>query len=132
MEVSRKNIKHKGKNVVLIVEDFDVIRNQIAWDLQKCGFEIISAGTGNDALVLMEKVQPQAVLIDGDMRYGDPLQTISLIHRAVPSIYIVLLTGKSNFNTEEMARFSGAERIIEKPFDASILGNMIGQEIIEQ
>ncbi len=49
---------------VLLVEDDEALRDAMARALAKAGFEVVSAGTGADAVIAGSEARPDAAIID--------------------------------------------------------------------
>jgi CheY-like chemotaxis protein len=105
------------KKVLMIVEDYDFIRNVVGRYFQNDGYEIISAGNMKEAMAIAERELPKVVIVDFDMRSNDPNLIISILHNLLPFSQIVLVNGRNNRCNKEEALLAGADRILERIFD---------------
>jgi len=103
---------------VLIVEDEPDINNLLAEVLAAYGLEVIQAFTGEDALRLIEKHRPDAVLLDlmlpGLSGYGICRQLKAA--RATRAIPVLILTALDRSEDRQQAYETGADDYLTKPF----------------
>jgi DNA-binding NtrC family response regulator len=120
-----KNMKSQKDKTLLIVEDFDIIRNLIGKEFQRNGFTIISVGRVTDAVLVGETNPPDVIIVDYDMRSSDPYQAISILHQTLPGSAVFLMNGSRNRCVEEKARLAGAQNILERIFQLPVLERII-------
>jgi DNA-binding NarL/FixJ family response regulator len=90
------------------------------------GIEVVGeAGTGLEAVSLVEKLQPDVLLLDIAMPEMDGLEALPRVRDASPTTRVVMLTGVSAANIRERALASGASAFIEKGIDIDKLGNQV-------
>jgi two-component system, OmpR family, KDP operon response regulator KdpE len=100
---------------VLIVEDEPALLRALQINLRARGYEVVTSGTGHDALVEAARRPPAAVLLD----LGLPdLDGTELIHRlrewsAVP---VLVLSGRTGSGDKIGALDAGADDYVTKPF----------------
>jgi DNA-binding NarL/FixJ family response regulator len=87
---------------VLIVDDDQLFRLALRAFLDDDGRLTVvgEAGTGLEALPLVERLHPDAVLIDFDMPLMDGLTTCIAIETRWPGLRMVMLTGSTLDNQE--------------------------------
>jgi len=105
------------KKVLMIVEDYDFIRNVVGKYFQNDGYGIISAGNMKEAMAIAESELPKVVIVDFDMRTNDPYLIISILHQILPLSQIVLVNGRHKHCDREEAKIAGADKVIERIFD---------------
>jgi NarL family two-component system response regulator LiaR len=95
---------------VLIVDDHPLMRQGIRLALRSCPeFTIVGeAGTGEEALRLVERVHPQIILVDLVMPGMDGISTIRALHARVPEASILVLTSYEEGNLVQEALQAGA------------------------
>lgn len=113
------------KKVLLIVEDFDTIRNLFGRYLSVHDFEVISAGTIADAIVLGKEAAPDIVLMDFDMRSPDPYKSITALHNALPHSRLVTVDGSNRHILEDKAMNAGANTVVPRTLAPAALESMI-------
>ena len=101
---------------VLIVDDEANIRRMLAALLKSEGFEAEEAAHGNAALLSLDQLHPDAILLDLQMPPGpDGLETLRRIRKRDPSTLVVMMSGKAQLNDAVQAIKLGAFQFLEKP-----------------
>jgi DNA-binding NarL/FixJ family response regulator len=101
---------------VLLVDDQAVVRRALRGrfhlepDLEVVG----EANNGREALLLVQTLLPDVVLMDIAMPGMDGIEATAALHRAVPQIAIVILSISSDAQTRQQARTAGAVAFVEK------------------
>jgi DNA-binding response OmpR family regulator len=102
---------------VLIVDDEPAIVRLIRDYLERAGFDVSTAGNGEDALQLFSRGRPDLVILDLTLPLVDGLDVARAIRRA-GDVPIIMLTAR----TEEADRVAGlelgADDYVTKPFSA--------------
>ncbi|MFQ6678480.1 MAG: response regulator [Fidelibacterota bacterium] len=111
---------------ILIIDDEEDMRFIISFSLMEAGFEVIKAASGLEAIKLLQTSVPDAILVDYLMPDMDGLSLMNQIKETVsPPVPFIYLTGKSDSDTLNKLKSSGAKGIIEKPFDPTIFANTV-------
>lgn len=113
------------KKVLLIVEDFDIIRNLFGRYLSVHDFEVISAATIADAIALSAESAPDIVLVDFDMRSPDPYKNITALHTALPLSRLVTIDGSNRHILEDKAKIAGATTVVPRTLTPAMLESVI-------
>ena len=100
---------------VLVVDDEETIIQSLDGILTDEGFEVISANSGTDALVRIEEVMPELVLLDIWMPGIDGIETLVKIKETNPNLPVVMMSGHGTIETAVKATKLGAYDFIEKP-----------------
>lgn len=108
---------------LLIVEDDQTLRETLAYNLTREGYEVIEAGTGVAALDLAREHKPDLVLLDVMLPELDGL-TVCRALRHETEVPIVLLTARSGEVDRIIGLDSGADDYIVKPFS---LGELLAR-----
>ncbi|RKZ49240.1 MAG: hybrid sensor histidine kinase/response regulator [Gammaproteobacteria bacterium] len=119
-ELLRKTLSHyyctDGNCPVLLVEDDVETREIMAHTLEKAGWKVSEASNGQEALDMMDDVQPQLILLDLMMPVMDGFGFLAEM-RTKPEwqdIPVIVITAKDLTN-EDRSRLSGCvEEILEK------------------
>jgi DNA-binding response OmpR family regulator len=102
---------------VLIVDDEPAIVRLIRDYLERAGFEVVTAGNGEDALQVFARGRPDLVILDLTLPRMDGLDVARALRRA-GDVPIIMLTAR----TEEADRVAGlelgADDYVTKPFSA--------------
>jgi DNA-binding response OmpR family regulator len=114
-----------GKTV-LVVDDEDSLREFAAKLIEKRGYEVLTAASGNDALaVLKSGVGVDLVVLDVMMPGLDGLQTLAEIRSLQAGVFVILLTARSDDNEVLGGYKQGADYYITKPLRPAELLNII-------
>ena len=79
---------------VLVVDDEQNIVNIIAFNLKKEGYEVLTAGDGEEAVEIVEKHQPDLILLDIMMPKMDGYEACRKI-REKYNMPIIMLTARA-------------------------------------
>jgi two-component system alkaline phosphatase synthesis response regulator PhoP len=108
---------------ILIVDDEKDIIELLAYNLEKEGYEVISATNGEEAIKVGEKEIPDLILLDIMMPKMDGIETCRRL-RQIPSlknVYVVFLTARSEEYSELAGFEAGGDDYISKPIRPRVL-----------
>ena len=111
---------------VVVVDDEADIREIATLSLEAVqGWQVVSVASGAEALAVIAKEQPDAVLLDVMMPGQDGPATLALLRaqastREVP---VVFLTAKAQVREKAQLQELGAVGVLAKPFDPMTLGS---------
>ncbi|MDF2922668.1 MAG: two-component system response regulator [Paenibacillaceae bacterium] len=103
---------------LMIVEDEVRIRNGIAGGIpwEQSGIEIVAlAGSGKEALDMMERRKPDIILLDIEMPEMDGLELAEEVLRQEPQMKLVILSGHNDFHYAQRAIELGVMKYLLKP-----------------
>ena len=100
---------------ILVVDDEKPIADILEFNLEKEGFEVVCAYDGLDALVKVEEVKPDLILLDIMLPYKDGLEVCREI-RKVYDMPIIMLTAKDSELDIVLGLEMGADDYMTKPF----------------
>ena len=107
---------------VLVLEDEASIRGFIVINLERAGFEVVEAETGEEALEkLAANPDTRAVLLDIMLPGIDGVEVCRRIRAADPHIGIIMLSARSQETDKVTGLMSGADDYITKPFSPAEL-----------
>jgi CheY-like chemotaxis protein len=102
---------------ILVVDDEKDVRNLLEETLKRKDYEILQAGTGEDALVISRKIRPDLILMDimmpGDLNGIEATRMLKADVRTKKSKVIILT---SSGTLKELAMSAGADAYFLKPF----------------
>ncbi|MCX8083626.1 MAG: response regulator [Calditerrivibrio sp.] len=110
-------------NKVLLVEDEDPLRELIAFNLTKAGYDVIEAENANDALIFMDEITPDIVLLDIMMPGLKGTQFLQILKRSpkYSSIPVIIISARSSESDIVEGLELGADDYITKPFSMKVL-----------
>jgi CheY-like chemotaxis protein len=115
---------------VLIADDFKDTRKLMKLLLEKCGYEVVEACDGYEAVELAVANHPDIILMDIAMPIMDGIQATQAIrrHRELSKIPIIAVTAYGDFY-EERARDAGCNDVMQKPLELNKLSPLVSQYI---
>lgn len=113
------------RGTIVLVDDEDDIREIAELSLSLAGWETVLVARGKDALEIVARVQPDAVLLDVMMPEQDGPATLAQLRRdeRTARVPIVFLTAKTQAREREELLAMGAVDVLVKPFDPMRLGD---------
>ncbi len=110
---------------VLVVDDTPEFQELLAAAVRHDGYRVHVAGTGTEALQLLDEVEPDVVLLDLVLPGMDGLEVCRRI-RAISDVYIIMVTAKATELDKVVGLAVGADDYLTKPFSAAELVARIG------
>lgn len=100
---------------ILVVDDEESICKSLKAILSDEGYQVLVAGSGEDAVKIVEEEMPQLVLLDVWLPGMDGLETLQAIKKINPQILVIIMSGHGTIETAVKATKLGAFDFIEKP-----------------
>ncbi|MDM7988594.1 MAG: sigma-54 dependent transcriptional regulator [Smithella sp.] len=100
---------------ILIVDDEQSICQSLKAILSDEGYQVLVAGSGEEAVKIMEEEMPQLVLLDVWLPGMDGLDTLKAIKKINPQSLVIIMSGHGTIETAVKATKLGAFDFIEKP-----------------
>lgn len=110
---------------LLVVDDEESLRITTAAILEKEGYLVDTASSGDEAIALLEQKDYDLVLTDLHMEGGDGLSVLNLIRRHSPLTISVVLTGFASVESAIGALQEGAYDYLVKPCDIDSMKHTI-------
>ncbi|NMA68762.1 MAG: response regulator transcription factor [Desulfitobacterium sp.] len=104
--------------VILVVDDEEPIQELLKFNLEKEGYQVLIAGDGPEALDILEKKQPDLVVLDIMLPGMSGLEVCSEIRR-IPKfadLPVIMLTARGEEIDKVLGLEIGADDYITKPF----------------
>lgn len=110
---------------VLIVDDFEPIRNLYIDVLKRCHVDIIEAVNGEDALRLTNTEKPDLIVLDVDMPRMSGLEVLKRIRHnpATKDMPVIIVT--ANHVVERTNTISEADLVLIKPVSPIDLASFV-------
>ncbi|PKN77019.1 MAG: Fis family transcriptional regulator, partial [Deltaproteobacteria bacterium HGW-Deltaproteobacteria-10] len=100
---------------ILVVDDEVSICQSLSAILKDEGYQVLIAGSGEEALKSIDSEMPQLVLLDIWLPGMDGLDTLKAIKAMHPNILVIMMSGHGTIETAVKATKLGAFDFIEKP-----------------
>lgn len=114
-----------GEARILVVDDEENLRITTAAILEKDGYVVDVAASGDEAISLLKTVDYDLVLTDLHMEGGDGLSVLNQIRRQSPLTISVVLTGFASVESAIAALQEGAYDYLVKPCDIDSMRHTI-------
>ncbi len=102
-------------DTILVVDDEVSICQSLKAILNDEGYQVLLAGSGEEAIKVVEEEMPQLVLLDIWLPGIDGLETLKAIKAAHPNVLVIMMSGHGTIETAVRATKLGAFDFIEKP-----------------
>jgi CheY-like chemotaxis protein len=113
----------RGSGTVLLVDDDETVRTVAKAMLRRMGFDVLTAGTGREALDVFGRCRDATVcvVLDLTMPQMDGEATFRELRRMKPDVPVVLSSGHDE--TDVLNRFAGLNLsgFIQKPYTSALL-----------
>ena len=107
---------------VLVLEDESSIRSFIVINLRRAGYEVIEAGTGEEALEMLQQHSDiRVALLDVMLPGIDGFEVCRRIRATNSRIGIIMLTARSQEMDKVTGLMTGADDYVTKPFSPAEL-----------
>jgi two-component system nitrogen regulation response regulator NtrX len=103
------------QRTILVVDDEESIRQSLSGILMDEGFEVLTAGSGEEAIRLAEEEMPNLILLDIWLPGMDGIEALKYIKTEFPVIPVIMMSGHGTIETAVKATKLGAFDFIEKP-----------------
>jgi len=111
---------------ILVVDDESIVRRAITRILGAEGHQVVTSGSGDEALRYAGDTPFDLALVDYDMPGRDGLWTLSSLRDLQPGCIRVLMTGRTDFPiVVEAVNRGEVLRVLQKPFEPSRLREVI-------
>ena len=105
------------KTKIMVVDDEHLIRWSLEQNLKKQGYEVCTAGTGEDALQLAREEQPELVLLDYHLPGINGLEVLQRLKEIDEDVLVIMVTAQGGLETAVNTMRHGAYDYINKPFN---------------
>ena len=108
---------------ILVVEDETTLRETLAYNLKREGYEVVATGDGGEALELARESQFDLIVLDVMLPTLDGLSIVRIL-RKEQRTPIILVTARSGEVDRIMGLETGADDYVVKPFS---LGELLAR-----
>ncbi|HXV20783.1 MAG TPA: sigma-54 dependent transcriptional regulator [Desulfuromonadales bacterium] len=113
------------KHKILVVDDEQLIRWSLEQNLKKQGYEVMTAGSGEDALRLLREEPPDLMLLDIQLPGISGMEVLEKVKEMEEEIIVIMVTALGVLETAVKAMRIGAYDYINKPFNLDELAIVI-------
>lgn len=105
----------KKKPSILLVDDDAAFRHVMGGELRRCGFDVSTIGTGEDAVESVRESEPDVVLLDLRLPAMNGMDVLKALRESNPALEVIMLTGHGSIDTAIEAVRAGAFDYVLKP-----------------
>jgi UDP-3-O-[3-hydroxymyristoyl] N-acetylglucosamine deacetylase len=109
------------EKTVLIVDDEERVVQSIAGVLEDEGFRVATAKSGEEAIGVFQKEEPDITLLDIWMPAMDGIEVLRRLKGMSPDCQVIMISGHATISTAMAAVKLGAFDFIEKPLSLDLL-----------
>jgi two-component system alkaline phosphatase synthesis response regulator PhoP len=119
---------------ILVADDDPDLLSLLEMDLGNQGYEILSAANGKDALQIALAEKLDLCLLDVMMPYIDGYHVAYEITNKLgaKAPRILIMTSRDTTREKGVALMSGAEEVVQKPFEMAALHSKISEVLAKQ
>ena len=103
---------------IMTVDDSASVRQMVSFTLKKAGYEVVEACDGKDALVKLDGITVNMMLVDLNMPNMDGISLIRAVREMASFKFLpmIMLTTESQASKKQEGKAAGATGWIVKPF----------------
>ncbi|MGE4342703.1 MAG: sigma-54-dependent transcriptional regulator [Geoalkalibacter sp.] len=105
------------KQKILVVDDEHLIRWSLEQNLNKQGYEVLTAGSGEEALMVIRDESPDLMLLDIQLPGINGLDVLEKAKAIDEELIVIMITALGVLETAVKAMRMGAYDYISKPFN---------------
>lgn len=106
---------------LLVVEDDENLRFGIVFNLQREGYDVLEAGSGEDGIALLERERIDGIVLDVMLPGMSGFDVLQYVQRHRPNMPVLVLSARSDESDAVTALEMGAQDYVRKPFGLSEL-----------
>jgi len=103
---------------IVVADDSVTVLSMVSSRLERAGFDVVTAGRGDEALRLIEELHPRIALLDVEMPGLDGLEVTRRVRadEGLAGTMVVLLTAHTAESEIAEGLAAGADAYLTKPF----------------
>ncbi len=129
--LAAKTLRGSARQNILIVDDEDIARTNMAHVLTKDGFACKTAENGLAALKVLAEEDIDLIISDLKMDHMDGLELLHEVNSSYPEIPVIMVTGFATINSAVQAMKNGAAHYLGKPVNLDELRKTV-REVLDQ
>ena len=122
----------QSRETICIVDDDESVADSLKLLLETFGFDVKSYFSGAELLADDRRRNAGCLLVDQHMPGMNGLDVVERLQKEGIHIPTILISGRLDTNTKERAARLGITSVLEKPFEAACLVNLIQTALLER
>jgi PAS domain S-box-containing protein len=109
---------HGDGSLILVIEDDELLRMVLSQTLQRLGYTVRLADSGQNGIDILEQAHPhiRALITDVNMPGMDGRAVLATTRQRWPHLPVVVMSGKMSEALQQELLQAGATAVLEKPF----------------
>lgn len=126
--------KQRSKQSILVVDDYEDIRELMKTQLERWGYLVLEAADGREAVLVAEREHPDLILMDFNLPILDGFVATQYIRQReeLRDVPIVAVTAHNKEYSQKVAMAAGCNDYLEKPVDFENLDLVIKRWLSNQ
>jgi len=120
------------KETLLVVEDEDLARKNLIHILDREGYDVIGAESGEKAIALLRERSVDLVITDFKMGRVDGLQVLEKCKALQPMVEVIIVTGYATVDLAVKSMKDGAFYYIAKPYKIDQVRKIVSEALIKR
>lgn len=101
----------------MVVDDEEALRTVLSAELEGEGYQVVSAGDGQEAINILTTREFDLILLDIKMPNVDGFEVLKFVKERQPKTKVIMLTGFADLKNAIESKKLGAEDFVSKPYD---------------
>jgi two-component system response regulator AtoC len=110
---------------ILVIDDEPVLRNSLEIALKVCGYDVITAQSGEEGIELFRKESPDLILLDHWLPGINGDEVLRLIRENDTKTPVIIMTAQGSVELAVNSMKMGAFDFLVKPFDLEQLESLV-------
>jgi len=115
----------RGKGVILVVDDEASIRNTLQEKLSRDGYMVLTAATGEDAVVVIAADAPDLLILDLKLPGISGVDVMQAASKARPGLPVIVISGYPDGELMRGAVALAPVTIMAKPVSLGVLSDLV-------
>jgi two-component system nitrogen regulation response regulator NtrX len=118
------------KAKILIIDDEELIRSSLKKYLEREGYDVSTAQSGEEGLEVFTSEKPDIVLLDLHLPGTGGLAVLESLKNIRKDIVVIIISAHGDIETAVSTIKMGAYDFIEKPFELKTLSSSINKALV--
>jgi DNA-binding NtrC family response regulator len=111
---------------ILIVDDQPEVLRIFSRGLEASGYRVLTAGTVDDGMQLMETERPAAVLVDLKMPFVNGMGMLYRLRQAHPQLPVAIITGMQDLDKSTLQEIAMLDAVVQyKPLSIAQVTQLV-------
>ncbi len=114
---------------ILVIDDEKFITRSLKQHLEKEGYEVVTASTGEEGIEVFKADSPDIIFLDLNMPGIGGIETLKSLKKLNNDVVVIIITAHGDIETAVSAIKSGAYDFVEKPFELDRISVLIRKAV---